>query len=66
AFQLLNAVRNRSVPAADKYTTEPSDLVLAILNERRIEFCAEGRRWPDIHRLVLDPVYKTNGIPAKI
>ncbi|MBB5283830.1 hypothetical protein HNQ92_001956 [Rhabdobacter roseus] len=66
AFLLLNAVRNRSVPAEARFTTAPADLVLAILNERRIEFTAEGRRWGDIHRLVLDPNYSTNGIPAKI
>lgn len=66
ALVLLNDVRDRSVPAAAKFTTAPADLVLAILNERRIEFTGEGRRWPDIHRLVKDPVYSTNGIPAKM
>jgi hypothetical protein len=66
ALNLLNAVRNRSVPAADQFTAAPADLILAILNERRIEFSGEGRRWPDIHRLALDPAYGTNGIPAKI
>ncbi len=38
----------------------------AILDERRIEFLAEGRRWGDIHRLALEPVFDTGGIPAKI
>lgn len=66
AFLLLNAVRNRSVPAADQFASMPSDMILTILNERRVELSAEGRRWPDIHRLALDPVYGLNGIPAKI
>lgn len=69
AFRLLNAVRNRSVPEADQFATPPADLTLAILQERRIEFAAEGRRWPDIHRLALDPNYGLGGgmgIPAKL
>ncbi len=67
ALNLLNAVRDRSVPAAARFgSTAPSDLILAILNERRIEFAAEGRRWPDIHRLSLDATYGTGGVPAKI
>jgi hypothetical protein len=69
AFRLLNAVRNRSVPAGEEFSTPPSDLTLAILQERRIEFAAEGRRWPDIHRLALDPNYGLGGgmgIPEKL
>lgn len=66
ALALLNAVRNRSVPVEDQYTSAPADLVKAILNERRVELFAEGRRWPDIHRLVLDEKYTTGGIPAKV
>lgn len=66
AFMLLNAVRNRSVDIADRYASVPADLILAILNERRIEFSAEGRRWPDIQRLSQDPLYGLNSIPAKI
>jgi hypothetical protein len=66
-FALLNAVRNRSVAAADQFTAQPADLVQTILNERRIEFAGEGRRWADIHRLALDPKYKVaNGVPAKM
>jgi len=67
-FALLNAVRNRSVPEGSRFTTPPADLVLAILQERRIEFAGEGRRWPDIHRLQKDPnpAYATSGIPAKV
>lgn len=67
ALSLLNAVRDRSVPTATRFgTTAPVDLIQAVLNERRIEFAGEGRRWPDIHRLALDTRYGTNGIPAKI
>lgn len=66
AFALLNAVRNRSVPTASVYTSAPADLLLAILNERRVEFSAEGRRWPDLHRLALDATYGKGGIPAKL
>jgi hypothetical protein len=66
ALLLLNDVRNRSVPADKQFTTAPADLMLAILQERRIEFTGEGRRWPDIHRLALDATYGTNGIPAKM
>ncbi|WP_028297160.1 RagB/SusD family nutrient uptake outer membrane protein [Olivibacter sitiensis] len=67
ALVLLNSVRDRAVPAAASYgTTAPPDLLQVIFNERRIEFLAEGRRWPDIHRLALDPQYSTGGIPAKV
>jgi hypothetical protein len=68
SFLLLNAVRNRSVPEGSRFDTLPSNLVLTILQERRIEFAGEGRRWPDIHRLQKDPnpAYATNGIPAKV
>jgi len=62
----LNVVRNRAVPTASQFTSAPADLIQAILNERRIEFAGEGRRWPDIHRLVLDQKYSTGGIPGKV
>ena len=70
ALQLLNAVRNRAVPAGPgRYTIEgfktSQELVQAILNERRIEFLAEGMRWLDIHRLATDAVFSPKGIPAK-
>jgi hypothetical protein len=70
ALSLLNAVRNRAVPAGTGRYTEASfktnlDLVQAILNERRIEFLGEGLRWLDIHRLATDAVFTTGGIPAK-
>lgn len=67
----LNKVRNRAVttPALQHTAltiTNAADLLTAVLRERRIEFLAEGRRWPDIHRLQADPVHTTNGIPAKV
>jgi hypothetical protein len=71
AIALLNAVRNRALadPATQQYTVASfltsTDLIGAILVERRIEFLAEGRRWADIHRLAPDPVFG-GGIPAKI
>ncbi|UKT63399.1 RagB/SusD family nutrient uptake outer membrane protein [Pedobacter mucosus] len=69
SLALLNAVRNRSVVLTDRYTvanflTTPS-LIQAIINERRIEFLGEGKRWMDIHRLAKEALYGPNGIPAK-
>jgi hypothetical protein len=72
ALTQLNKVRNRALanPASQAYTlaTLPtqSDMVGAILKERRIEFLMEGRRWGDIHRLQGDNLFPINGIPAKI
>jgi len=67
ALRLLNAVRDRSVDASDSFGgTPPADLKQAVYNERRIEFFAEGKRWPDIHRLALDATYGTGGIPGKV
>ncbi|MFC3561228.1 RagB/SusD family nutrient uptake outer membrane protein [Pedobacter jamesrossensis] len=68
---LLNAVRNRAVTTpANQFTAASfangNALIQAILNERRIEFLAEGHRWGDIHRLANDPSFSTGGIPAKI
>lgn len=65
---LLNAVRNRGVGVANAYPTFGSQnaQIQAILNERRIEFVGEGRRWPDIHRLAQDATFGTAGIPAKL
>lgn len=71
AVDLLNAVRNRAVLDTDKQFKVSSfsnvdALMTAILNERRIEFLAEGRRWPDIHRLTYDKyaVKDTKGNPG--
>ena len=70
ALNLLNAVRNRSVlTPEDQFTANSfannTELLKAILWERRIELFAEGRRWEDIHRLINDPIFDTKGIPAK-
>lgn len=70
ALAMLNAVRNRAVAVADQYTplsfVTSIAMTQAILNERRIEFAGEGRRWADIHRLAVDPNFSTGGIPGKI
>ncbi|MEY2793266.1 MAG: hypothetical protein RJA76_1258 [Bacteroidota bacterium] len=71
ALALLNAIRNRAVRTADdQYTASTfatkNELITAILNERRIEFLAEGRRWADIHRLAKDATFSTNGVPSKV
>jgi hypothetical protein len=70
AVDLLNAVRSRSLGLpTEAYTTASfaaqSDLVKAILFERRVEFLGEGKRWADISRLSPDPNYSPGGIPAK-
>ncbi|MFI5132917.1 MAG: RagB/SusD family nutrient uptake outer membrane protein [Chitinophagales bacterium] len=61
AVALLNAVRNRSDPATT-YTVasfaNAAALITALLQERNIEFLAEGRRSPDLLRLGIT-------IPAK-
>lgn len=59
AVDLLNAVRNRAVTDTALQFSLSSFanvdvLMAAILQERQIEFLAEGRRWPDIHRLTYD------------
>lgn len=71
AIDLLNTVRNRALqtPATEQYVAadfaDKVALVKAILLERRIEFLAEGKRWGDISRNVMDANYTTGGIPAK-
>lgn len=71
ALSLLNAVRNRAVPVADRFTiasfASQDALTQAILNERRVEFAGEGRRWPDITRLSQSSfAVAGGGVPAKI
>lgn len=75
AITLLNSVRNRALanPATQAYTlsginplTNQAGVVRAILQERRIEFLMEGRRWSDIQRLQNDDLFPINGIPAKV
>jgi starch-binding outer membrane protein, SusD/RagB family len=61
AVALLNAVRNRSDPSTSYTVASFADanaLIAAILQERNIEFLAEGLRSPDLLRLGLT-------IPAK-
>ncbi len=68
----LNLVRNRALatPATQAYTAadfaDNVALLGAILDERRIEFVMEGRRWSDIHRLQFCPHFPINGIPGKL
>lgn len=78
-LQLVNDVRNRSLPGGPGTFTTPPALtytaasfananafVNAILQERRIEFIGEGKRWGDIHRNGTDATFGTGGIPAKV
>lgn len=63
---LLNSVRNRAVPASAAYASGSlgqEGLITAVLNERRIELLAEGKRWGDIHRLSGEG--RMPGIPQK-
>lgn len=68
----LNLVRNRALasPSTQAYTAASFannvELLGAILDERRIEFLMEGRRWSDIHRLQFCPHFPINGIPGKL
>jgi len=70
AVTLLNSVRNRSVPAGTApYTAaglgaQPGGIVQAIINEKRIEFLAEGIAWYDIHRR--SGMGEIPGIPPKV
>jgi starch-binding outer membrane protein, SusD/RagB family len=71
ALPLLNEVRNRALTdPADHFTmgdfADAKEMLKAVLQERRIEFAGEGRRWADVHRLALDPDFSTGGIPAKV
>lgn len=72
ALSYLNMVRNRSLanPGSQAYTasdfSNTTQLLAAIIAERRIEFVMEGRRWPDIHRLQGDSMVPISGIPAKV
>lgn len=68
ALELLNSVRDRALPATvPSYTlvdfATGNDMLTAIMNEMRIEFLAEGRRFPDIHRLAGGGIIP--GVPEK-
>lgn len=52
ALALLNAVRQRSDATTTFAPATQTDLINAILNERRIELLGEGFRAPDLMRLV--------------
>lgn len=70
AVELLNSVRSRAVPAGTApYTAaglgaQQGGIVQAIINEKRIEFLAEGIYWYDIHRL--SGMGEKDGIPPKV
>ncbi|WP_431217960.1 RagB/SusD family nutrient uptake outer membrane protein [Puia sp. P3] len=49
AIPLVNAIRAR-VSLAPVTVSSPSDVALAILNERRLELAFEGERWYDLLR----------------
>lgn len=72
ALTQLNQVRNRALaaPATEAYTAasfaNATEMVDAIITERRIEFLGEGMRWNDIHRLLYDDLVPMPGIPAKV
>jgi starch-binding outer membrane protein, SusD/RagB family len=61
---LYSAVRGRSTNVIDA-TLAGTGLTQAIINERRVEFLAEGLRWKDIHRLAAQSEFGVTGIPAK-
>lgn len=69
AITLLNSVRDRAVPdAVPSYDLAAlggnrDGVIQGVLNERRIELLAEGKRWGDIHRLSGEG--RMTGIPAK-
>jgi len=64
---LLNSIRDRAVPASASFKladfANAEALVTAVLNERRVELLAEGKRWSDIHRLSGEG--RMAGVPAK-
>ncbi|MCP2042204.1 RagB/SusD family nutrient uptake outer membrane protein [Pontibacter sp. HSC-36F09] len=75
ALALLNSVRGRATSetyvtggasAAYLNISNANDLLQAIMNERRIEFLAEGLRWKDIHRTAKEGEFGVTGVPAKV
>ena len=68
---LLNAVRDRAIDPDGAMTsygeiTNQNTLITRILQERRIEYLAEGQRWKDLHRNAVDPNFNEGGIPGKM
>ena len=49
AIPLVNAIRAR-VNLPPLTVTTQSDVALAILHERRLEFAGQGQRWSDLRR----------------
>jgi hypothetical protein len=64
ALALVNAVRKRSDAATTLTATSQTELINAILTERRIEFLGEGLRNFDLMRL-LQTIPAKGSIPAK-
>ena len=64
AIALLNAVRQRSDAATTLAPATKTDLINAILLERRIEFLGEGMRNNDLMRL-LQTIPAKGSVPAK-
>lgn len=64
ALALVNAVRKRSDPATTITAANQTELINAILLERRIEFLGEGLRNNDIMRL-LQTIPAKGSVPAK-
>ncbi len=64
ALQLVNAVRKRSDPSATVVATTQTELINAILLERRIELLGEGLRNNDLMRL-LQTIPAKGTVPAK-
>lgn len=69
AIALLNSIRDRAKPGATPsydlaaLSGNQEGVLQGILNERRIEFLGEGKRWPDIHRLSGEG--RMTGVPLK-
>ena len=49
ALAALNTIRNRA-GLADLASTDPAEIIAAVLKERVIEFAHEGHRWMDVRR----------------
>jgi phosphosulfolactate synthase (CoM biosynthesis protein A) len=49
AVEYINKVRRRG-GSSDIATTDQTELLIIILNERKVEFCFEGKRFFDLKR----------------